>query len=218
MATPFDSFNRSPLDVFIQSPLLARGAPSGGSFSRTAALSFAITPTPSYVKYPQYSLFIPSTRFIQRYQNSGGSLVFLDEFTLAGGGDMLVGAGKSGTLWRIERARTSVATVPASAPASAYWRVRVRASNPPNGIAADIYMAHESSACTFNGPASGWYLGKAIPNVDNYFNPGALIPGQRYYLFFQGENDWSYMNISNTQFYQFHASNNGTAIRLETFI
>jgi len=220
MATAFDSFNRSPLDGFVQSPLQARGdIPTGIMRYATAALSFGITPTAPYQKWPQYSPFVPGTSWNRVWQNVGGSLVYLGEGTGAGGGDMPLDAGCFASVYyRVTRQRTQPVMVPANAPPSAWHRVRVLAGTPADARPALVYMAHQSVPCSFDGPSGGWLLGVAQPGVDNYLNTGPLVPGQLYYLFVQIQNDMSYVNVGNSVLYRFFVSNDGASLRLETFV
>jgi len=192
MATPFDSFNRSALDAFVQSPLQARGS-SGATFNRTVALQFGISTTPTIVKYPQFSPYVPSTKYVRIYKLVSGSIVLDQQFTLGGGGDLSIGSfyDSANETWRIERQRAGAVLVPSNAPPGAFWRVRVNASAGYNSPA-EVHMTLFPAVSTFDGFASGTFLGLAFPGIDNRFDPGPLVPGQRYLFFFKVQNDLSF--------------------------
>jgi hypothetical protein len=220
MATPFDSFDRSPLEGFVQSPLLARG-PLAPAISRTVNLSFGVTPTPAAVKYPRFLPWYGSTQYIQRYRKVGEDLVFYDEYSLFGSGSVFsAGSGcyYADYEWRRQRRRSGTVTIPLDLPSGAEFRVRMLPTVQSYPAPAEIYIANQTSACSFNGPATASFLGTASPGADQLFDPGALTPGQQYYLFARVVDDMQYIDLANPYWYEFWVNSNGVNLRLEIYI
>lgn len=229
MATQFDSFDRSPLGDFIQSPLLARGPASAPGIPSLADLSFNVNPTatarryPLVTTYPLYSIFIPNWVFRRdwRLENPGTEYeqwVMWRDYSYNSGGDLLAEAHKTASEAGITRAMASSAFVPYNLDPAAYCVVRVNSGSAGANARAAIYLGRINIP-TFDPPCDfygfGSFIGWANPTVDNYFNVGQLAPGY-WSLFAHTEDDESFGNFNHPSGSQnFWAGNDGSSIRLE---
>lgn len=209
MATAFDSFNRSPLDAFVQSPLQARGEiPTGVMRYATASLSFGVTPTAPYQRWPILIVLDLWKYWSKEWLKVGGVLVEQGPWGVFGGViggtyPIQAGAYNSGNNYRITRDFTweFASPVPVYTPPGAWARVRAYNAWPgyAGTVAApvEVYFAPTSVPCGPDGPAGGIFLGVAPPGGDTYLNAGSVIPGQRYYCFAKIVDDMSYITPSN---------------------
>lgn len=157
MATPFDSFDRSTLDAFIQSQLLARGG--GNTLTATADLSMSMNLTTSLTKLPMNLPFGYSQRIRRTYtyHTSSHTFDFTSESLINTGGNGIPGvfgingAAVNNRTYQVDRYFSTI-TIPNTIPANSVCDVEINIGAITGGVSVELYAMLGTTADETWGP------------------------------------------------------------------
>jgi hypothetical protein len=198
MATPFDSFNRSTLDAFFQSPLLARG---GNSVPVVADLSMSMSLSTTLTKLPMNLLFGYSQRIrrIYTYHTATHTFDFTSETLVNTGANGIPGvSGINGAAvnnrdYQIDRYFSTI-TIPNTIPANSTCDVAINIGPINGGVSVELYATLGTIADEAWGP-----LGSLVGTFPSTPTTTASLPffnvsgGQKWLLQWIVPNDMSYL-------------------------